>query len=55
MSHAHGNRLDRALMYILYDAGKIERAILVLCILAGGAMFTGGAIWLLAVAVQAAL
>lgn len=55
MAHAHGNRLDRALMYILYEAGKIERLILVLATLTGGAMFTGGAIWLVVVAVHAAL
>ena len=55
MSHPHDNKLDRALMYMLYEAGKIERQILVICIFTGGAMFLGGAIWLLAVAVQAAL
>ena len=54
MNHPHDNKLDRALMYILYEAGKFTRLILVLTTLAGVGLFIGGAIWLVHAAVQAA-
>ena len=54
MNHPHDNKIDRFLMYMLYEAGKFSRFILVLTTLAGVGLFLGGAVWLVHAAVQAA-
>ena len=54
MTHSHDNKLDRFLMYMLYEAGKFTRLILILALLVVPGLFTGGIAWLVHAVVQAA-